>query len=186
MQPPEIVHEIQMAMKGGQEHLLGQLPWMIADAIDKQVWTTYESSLKDRQWGTFEAWVTHPLWEGLNSSLAELRFFCRREPEVLQRIEAALGEAPAFNPVEAGKKGGRGKKANRNTSGFSDDQTYAIKRLKRDRPDLAEKVVRGEVSAHAAAIEAGFRRRLVQVEPTVEGFDRAIAKHLPEYKLVLR
>jgi hypothetical protein len=180
MQPPEIVHEIQMAMKGGQEHLLGQLPWMIADAIDKQVWTTYESSLKDRRWGTFEAWVTHPLWEGLNSTIEELSFFCRHAPEVQQRIRAALGELA--KPGEIGKGRDRGSNATSNDRG----QTYAIKRLKRDRPDLADKVVRGEVSAHAAAIEAGFRRRLVQVEPTVEGFDRALAKHLPEYKLVLR
>lgn len=184
MQPPEIVHEIQMAMKGGQEHLLGQLPWMIADAIDKQVWTTYESSLKDRPWGSFEAWVTHPLWEGLNSNLAELRFFCRREPEVLERIEAAVEELAKDTPKDEAT--GRFVRGDNVNTDKGNSHTYALKRLKRDRPDLAEKVVRGEVSAHAAAIEAGFRRRLVQVEPTVEGFDRAIAKHLPDYKLVLR
>jgi hypothetical protein len=32
-----------------------------------------------------------------------------------------------------------------------------LKRLKRDRPDLADKVAAGEMSANAAAIEAGFR-----------------------------
>jgi hypothetical protein len=36
-----------------------------------------------------------------------------------------------------------------------DDPTYALQRLKRDRPDIADKVVRGELSANAAAIEAG-------------------------------
>lgn len=181
MQPPEIVHEIQMAMKGGQEHLLGQLPWMIADAIDKQVWTTYQSSLKDRPWGTFEAWVAHPLWEGLNSSVDELLFFCRKEPEVQQRIRAALGEMP-----KPGGKREHGDNVTMPPLDRGNSETYALKRLKRDAPELAEKVVRGELSAHAAAIAAGFRKKLVQVEPTVEGFDRAIAKHLPDYKLVLR
>ena len=36
---------------------------------------------------------------------------------------------------------------------------YTLARLKRDRPDLAERVVAGTLSAHAAAIEAGFRKR---------------------------
>ena len=37
--------------------------------------------------------------------------------------------------------------------------TYIHKRLKRDRPDLLERVVSGELSANAAAVEAGFRKR---------------------------
>ncbi len=38
-------------------------------------------------------------------------------------------------------------------------RAYNIARLKRDRPDLAELVIGGALSANAAAIEAGFRRR---------------------------
>ena len=38
-------------------------------------------------------------------------------------------------------------------------KAYTVSRLKRDRPDLFEKVVAGELSANKAAIEAGFRRR---------------------------
>ena len=38
-------------------------------------------------------------------------------------------------------------------------KAYTVSRLKRDRPDLFEKVVAGELSANRAAIEAGFRRK---------------------------
>ncbi len=41
---------------------------------------------------------------------------------------------------------------------------YTIRRLKRDRPDLAARVIGGELSANAAAIEAGFRRRETLLE----------------------
>ena len=41
---------------------------------------------------------------------------------------------------------------------------YTIARLRRDRPDLAERVEAGELSAHAAAIEAGFRHRRTPFE----------------------
>jgi len=36
---------------------------------------------------------------------------------------------------------------------------YTIRRLRRDAPELAERVLRGELSANAAAIEAGIRPR---------------------------
>lgn len=49
-------------------------------------------------------------------------------------------------------------------------RTYLTARLRRDRPDLAEKVDRGEVSAHRAAIEAGFRRETVTVPKDLQAF----------------
>ena len=65
-------------------------------------------------------------------------------------------------------------------------ETYLLRRLKRDREDLAEKVVNGELSAHAAAVEAGFRVRMVQHPATVDGFRRAIERHLsPEQQAEL-
>jgi hypothetical protein len=38
-------------------------------------------------------------------------------------------------------------------------KAHWLARLRRDRPDLAEKVIAGELSANAAAIEAGFRKK---------------------------
>src|SRR5487761_1690834 len=42
-------------------------------------------------------------------------------------------------------------------------EAYTIRRLRRDRPDLAESVERGELSANQAAIQAGFRRRSMTI-----------------------
>jgi hypothetical protein len=38
-------------------------------------------------------------------------------------------------------------------------ESAALRRLRKDRPDLHSQVLNGEVSAHAAAVEAGFRPR---------------------------
>jgi hypothetical protein len=66
---------------------------------------------------------------------------------------------PAKTHQEAGAKGGRGKKATDNNKSFNgDSQQYLIARLKRDNPQLAESVIRGELTAHAAALAAGFRK----------------------------
>lgn len=44
-----------------------------------------------------------------------------------------------------------------------DSAEYTLRRLKRDRPDLAEKVINEELSPNQAAIEAGFRKKKVAV-----------------------
>ena len=55
-----------------------------------------------------------------------------------------------LNP-EANKQGRPGKGSN-TTFSDSDDRgvSYTVRRLKRDRPELAEKVIEGEMSANAA------------------------------------
>ena len=59
-------------------------------------------------------------------------------------------------------KGGRPKKGETcgNTTGFDphNAKPYILRRLARERPDLLERFERGEISANAASIEAGFRK----------------------------
>jgi hypothetical protein len=38
-------------------------------------------------------------------------------------------------------------------------KAYALRRLRKDRPDLHTRVLAGEISAHAGMVEAGFRKR---------------------------
>jgi len=50
---------------------------------------------------------------------------------------------------------------------------YTVRRLKRDRPDLAAMVIGGAMSANAAAIEAGFRRRDTPVDTLRRAWGKA-------------
>jgi hypothetical protein len=115
------------------------------------------------------------------------RYAQRYAPEVFDLPYSKAKLAPVIHPGP-----GRGKKTVGNTNGFSglNNAAYIRARLERDAADadhpdrqevaarLLPRVVAGEISAHAAAVEAGWRHRLVQVAPTVEGFVRAIKKHL--------
>lgn len=51
---------------------------------------------------------------------------------------------------------------------------YLAARLKRDDPELAEKVIRGEVSAHAAAVQTGIRKKYHQIAHDPDKFARKI------------
>lgn len=53
---------------------------------------------------------------------------------------------------------------------------YTVARLERDRPDLASRVKAGELSANAAAIEAGIRPKTVTIPLTIEGATRLMLR----------
>jgi hypothetical protein len=71
--------------------------------------------------------------------------------------------------IPGGKPGpGRGNKTGRIPTRFiSRGRDYDLARLARDCPDLAERVAAKEISANAAAIEAGFRTKRTPYEQAV-------------------
>ena len=54
---------------------------------------------------------------------------------------------------------------------------YTLRRLMRDHPELLERVKSGELSANAAAIEAGFREKTITVTLDPTKAAKAILKH---------
>ena len=95
-----------------------------------------------------------------------------QNPDKIQAVIQDDAEALAlFREAMVEVHGGDRKSANIKTDIVSLDtvehgnsKSYTVSRLKRDRPDLFERVVAGELSANKAAIEAGFRRKPTTIE----------------------
>ena len=60
-----------------------------------------------------------------------------------------------------------------------------MERLTKARPDLAEKVNAGELSAHQAMIKAGFRKQTLTLPLEPEAFVTAIRKHFKRGQIAL-
>lgn len=97
---------------------------------------------------------------------SNLRLYCRKRDDVRALIDAEIAPAP---------KQGRPKKVDDEKAGnisFSgrdgNTATHAIARLKRDAPELAEKVVKGELSANAAAIQAARKLATASVPASIK------------------
>jgi hypothetical protein len=58
--------------------------------------------------------------------------------------------------------------------------TYALRKLRKDRPDLHTKVLAGKLSPHAAMIQAGFRQRQITVVLDPIRVAGAINRHFNE------
>lgn len=110
------------------------------------------------------------------------RFFsalCRKDryQHVRQMLDAEIGALSKNGEIGNGRSFDNVKA----TMG-GNDPVYALRRLKRDRPDLAQRVIVGELSAHAAAIEAGITGKPWKVlSALIEPYDKPMAMEIESF-----
>lgn len=165
---------------------------LLAALVEDQTWERL-ADVKGRSFkGRFRAFVeTRPPF-GLGYDPDQLpKLLALRHPhesvsEVAKRMTAMRAGISCLLRAEIPEQGaavhagpGRGNKTDCDTSGFRPDRASTIvARLKRDDPELAEKVVRGEVSPNAAAREKGWRKPRI-ILSTPERVADSIRKHMP-------
>jgi hypothetical protein len=179
--PPEVVNELQQAMGRGGSALFKLVPKQLQWILEKEVWKECQDK-QGRPFASFEAFVTHKLWWGLESSIDDLLSYCRKAEEVQKLIREQI------SPIAAHGEYGRGRPKDRGVHHTSvrgtGNAAYTIARLRRDRPDLAARVLSGELSPNAAAIQAGFRRKTWTAPVEIEELAAAIERRYPGWKLI--
>lgn len=152
MKQPDPVKEAQRILINGDQSLFGTLPVVIKNMIDDQCWLSHQKQ-DGSSFSSFRELVEYKLYWGLETPFDDLVYFCRKDSECVRLLEANRGELggvgrPVSNPDNVSIK----------KRDFGNSSDYTKLRLKRDRPDLYERVINGDLSANAAAIEAGFRK----------------------------
>jgi len=188
-----LVSGLRDTIKDGKEGLDGT-PKYIRKVLNEKAWQirVIPSTGEVVEFDSFTDFVeAHPP-EGLGTSIDMLKRMCEGHEEVRNMLLEEVTEA-------AGKHGGDRKSEdaqdqvdiiNSNDGGTS--ESYALRRLKRDAPELAEKVLDGEMSANAAAIEAGFRTKTVSVpvhkggEEQHERAAKSLAKHFDDVDTLIQ
>ena len=119
-----------------------------------QRWEEAESHYEDLGYESAEAMVRDGFGLDLDTTRLAVEWLRKEDPKIAVPLSVALG-----------KHGGdrRSKEVdqanNVSLKQHGNDKNYTLARLHRDRPDLAARVESGELSANAAAIEAGFRKK---------------------------
>lgn len=157
------INDLQQLIRDGDARAFDLAPMVLRVVLETRAWVG-----RNDRWGkpfeSFEAFATHILWEGLETSIEDLELYCRKQPDVLQMLRAEIGALGEPGGDHGNQHTGGKRQGDNVTTVRGNNPTYALRRLKRDRPDLADKVVRGELSAHAAALEAGFCRKPTPLE----------------------
>jgi hypothetical protein len=149
------------------EYGLREVPPLIKEVIRGDYWKGRRVPFR-----SFVDFVTSPPLDGLGADVATIKRLCGADAEALDLLDQAL----------TGRQGKRPDLGNNvpEVVGRPEGNTVqkALRRLRKDRPDLHARVLSGELTPHGAMIEAGFRPRTLTVPLTVEGLGSAICRHL--------
>ena len=145
---------------------MGALPGLVRRLLDEGAWQEFITP--DGRVHRFERlrdFIKAPPPRGLDGREAQLVALCGSDQELVRRLTSKLREeVPAAREVGRPSDGGNVRATN--IPGRSDTADHTVARLKRDDPDLADRVIRGEISADAAAREKGWRKpRIVLTSP---------------------
>jgi hypothetical protein len=180
----EIVHSLAEAIKRGGRSLQS-VPGLLAKCISEDLWVerdvngqavTYDKA-------EFKRFVESPYPNGLDTTIETIERLCSDEPEIKDFLAAAKRGKVGRPPKAQGQTDSRGK-VNENVQNMHDYRStgktdYAYNRLRDDAPELHARVISGELSPHAAMIEAGFRPRKVSINmDNAESAYKTITGHM--------
>jgi hypothetical protein len=136
------------------KHILGDNEWHV------EMWRKRHSDLVDEdiEFESFEQFVTTDVPRGLGCSIERLKHLCFDDTEALDAIDKALQHKPGKRKRKAVKSDNV-----RNKTNHGNTRDRALRMLRSKRPDLHKRVLAGDISPHAAMIEAGFRKKTFTV-----------------------
>lgn len=88
---------------------------------------------------------------GLGTDLATIKRLCGDDMEALDMVDRVTVKPKVHHDNVS------------MTAEHGNTKNYALRRLRKDRPDLHAQVLAGDLSPHAAAVEAGFRKQTMTV-----------------------
>ena len=153
---------------------------LIGDVMETGAWREFTDPLGfTHSHDSFRSFIETRRWKGLGSSKDALVAWVGQSDEAIARdIERVWRDEVHVSGKHGAnqhtEQSGHGATRSTASEGLTADSILA--RLKRDNPDLAERVIRGELSANAAARIMGWRKpRVLLTSP------ESVARKLREF-----
>lgn len=151
---------------------LQSLPGLVKRVITEEMWPervvriTHETA----RFKSFAEFVTTPPPAGLGTNVETLERLCRDDAEALTLLRQVTTRPKHIHASDSYI-------VTITDSDRGNARAYTLDRLSRERPDLYQQVVDKELTANAAAIEAGWRKRKIQLEPEPQSVISFILRH---------
>lgn len=147
-----LVDSLASCLQHGAEDLKN-LPDLLKRVIREDAWRERvipQTGEKTEPFRSFVEFVSTDPLEGLGADVRTLRNLCRDDPEALDELDK----------VTEGKQGERTDLVSNihevNARPAGTTETRALRKLRKDAPELHAEVLNGNLSAHAAMVKAGF------------------------------
>jgi hypothetical protein len=164
----EEVAEAQRAFQFGLHDVADKLGRLLQSGS----WKRFETPTGLRSGAsTFEEFVRERRPLGLETNLETVRQVCGNHKWIRDLLDQELQRPVGTNQHTEGVE-------NLNTRPDGESVEYALRRLRKDRPDLHQKVINEEMSPHAAAVQAGFRTRRFSISGDPKRAAPILLRHL--------
>ena len=175
LQNESVVSSLSNSLRGSVA--LKNVPGLLKRTLREGCWRSrYISQTRNvATFARFGDFVTAYPPEGLGATPDTLRNMCRDDVEALDLLTQELTGKPG-NPTGTNQHSECGisdiitnstfdseVEAIDTNDGRGNTSTYALRKLRKSRPDLHADVLEGALSPHAAMVEAGFRKRYLQL-----------------------
>jgi hypothetical protein len=145
-----LVEMLGSALRDGG-HALDAVPGLLKQLLAEKGWRKFETQRGERKdYERFADFAAAPPLAGLGASVSTVRKLLVDDGEALDLLDEELR-----NPVGHPRKGNNITRSKR--PGTSKEQ--ALRRLRKDAPELHAEVIAGRLKANAAMVQAGFRPR---------------------------
>lgn len=143
-----LVDALGSALRSG-DHGLKTVPALLKRVLAEESWRDFETQRGEHvQHERFEDFVVKPPLKGLGATLTLVHRVVADDAEAVDLLDRAL-QNPIGTNVPLDNVQGHAPSGNA--------QTAALRRLRKDAPELHAEVLAGNLSAHAAMVQAGFR-----------------------------
>jgi hypothetical protein len=148
-----------------EQRSLTELPDKLKQVIKLGAWKRWRWVGSSFGQASLSAYLTKPPPNGIGIRLETVEKLIADDPEAqtMFREEMKVGQGKRTDLVDIINE----VKPTKGTS-----RAYTLDRLKRERPDLFSRVAAKELSANAAAIEAGFRKKPSALEAALKAFGK--------------
>lgn len=167
-----LVDALGSALRSG-DHGLKTVPGLLKRVLSEESWREFTTQRGELvRYDRFEDFIVRPPLKGLGASIDLVRRVVSGDPEAVDLLDQAL----------AGRQGLRTDlvdNINEVARPTGTSQNAALRRLRKDAPALHTEVLAGNLSAHAAMIQAGFRAKSVSIPVSrPEAVAAALLKHM--------
>jgi hypothetical protein len=146
---------------------LSSVPRAVKWVIEKRSWRERYEHMRVWRFDRFADFITAKIVDG----------GCGWEPQLVEGLLAKSGDIDAiamFRKAMTAPKHVHADASNRSIKPrHGTTAAYTLARLMEERPDLYERVKAGEISANAAAVEAGWRRKPTALDQLRRWWGRA-------------
>lgn len=145
------------------EGSLEDFPGLLKRIIEERAWEIFEDRGRIFQFPTLaEMITTSPLHGGWGETIEAVKRAIRDDAEALSMFDAELQRKPG-KTWDSRTTENTLDNIQDNSAPTGTSKTAALRRLRTQRPDLHQQVINGKLSAHAAMVCAGFRRKTFTV-----------------------